>query len=98
MNDNQVPYNEEPVLDDVSGFSETVEIGTSYMVKERKAHLAYQMFSGLVTDGWTGLLVIRDPPFDIREGYGLTGVETIWLSTVGCRRWTRCGTGYVHHC
>jgi len=82
MNDHQVPYNEDAPLEYVSGFSNTVEIGTSYIVKEKRAHIAYQMFSELVTNGWTGLLITRDPPLNVREEYGLTGVETIWLTTI----------------
>ncbi len=56
--------------------------GRSYLVKEERADVAYRLFAQRVRSV-KGLLITRVNPSRVRENYGMTGAEILWLTDRG---------------
>jgi len=54
--------------------------GKMYLVKERKSEKAFDVFTDLVTHGYSGLCISRAKPDLIREDRGLKKTPIVWLT------------------
>jgi DNA-binding LacI/PurR family transcriptional regulator len=58
-----------------------LEVGRSYLVKERKPGKAWEMFAGAIDDGFEGLYVTRQHPNHVEKRHGPKSLKVVWLST-----------------
>ena len=61
----------------------SLEKGYSYLIKEEKPFLAFDIFVDQVTHGFRGLCITRQHPSKVRINYGLKRTPVIWLSQTG---------------
>lgn len=58
-----------------------IEIGNTYLVKDKKIHTAMEMFKALLDQNFPGLCITGTFPKKLRSQYGLGTVKFIWIST-----------------
>lgn len=59
-----------------------VPLGGGYLVKERKPHIAYLLYSSMVGKGRPGMCICTVFPERLKEKYDLYGSGFIWLTTI----------------
>lgn len=65
----------------VKGGAYTLEVGNTYLIKDRKIHAAMEMFKDLLEQNFPGLCITGTFPKKLRNQYGLGTVKFIWIST-----------------
>lgn len=58
-----------------------LEVGRTYVVKERKPGGGWTQFSAALDDGFEGLYVTRQHPNHVEKKHGPKTLKVVWLST-----------------
>ncbi|MFP4545621.1 MAG: isoleucine--tRNA ligase, partial [Methanomassiliicoccales archaeon] len=60
-----------------------LESGSTYLIKEERAHRSYELFERALKEGNRGFCVTRNYPLKIKSRFDLGETPMIWLSSIG---------------
>ncbi len=57
-----------------------IDFKHSYLVKEQKPVMSFNIFKEMIDEGVNGLCITRNNPTEVRDKYGFESIPIIWLT------------------